>query len=400
MKLTTTLAILVAALTLYSCDDVYELETFSVEQIVVEKGYEREASLEHHWDSVSKTHISDVMTATMQIRYIADGVKNVVYDDIFYPQLTAQSVLLWDKDTIDMQLLNAPVKKSYIHRKGWNTEKEEDTVYVELTDGQKIWYPVKVTNKIVKIGNTNYGFGSLSLVKALYMGATNQQIDATKDVTVYNTVYKTVLTFEEKFVDNPKTFNVPVYAFATRSVLKESTTPSFTVSVHQKQRTAIDASTELVKFTEVFTYNTGNVESVEISKVLHRRFEGSTFQAKTFNFGYKRAGSNGILKGEESLIEESGNWKVFGRTDIYSAPFENGTTLDTINSRYPLYHECAVYKDQYVEVIFGYQTFRIVELETKVEKPSDKPYTLHNSINVIYLGYEHLLDNTIELVFH
>lgn len=398
--LLTVMCLLLTVSAFFSCDDVYEKEIFTLDTIVVEKGYERFADLSHRWDSTARKRVIDKMTSNMKVWRLAGTERTIMYDDTFYPQLTAESVLLWEKDTVSAELLSAPVINSYLHRTTSTDDSELDTVYVALKDGQKIWYPIKITNKKVKVGNTEYGFGSLALIQAVYEGTTHQLISSTETATVYNTVYKTTLELQEKYVDHPQIFKVPVYAYATRTVLKEQKPDEQNVVVTCKgrNRTPIDSLTEKIRFTEVFTYPaTGRSNEVEVSIILNHRFRGKNFSQPTYDLDYKRAGTNGIREGTESFVRTEGNWTVYERTDNYGAPFSNGLDMDTFNSSYDLMHQRAVYKDEYIEVKFGYEGIRIVEVETKVNKQTTTSATLYNRVNAIYLGFGQDLENHVSL---
>lgn len=390
-------AIAIVANSVCSCSDFTRIEEMTVDSVKVEKGYQRLATLYHSWDSAMQTRVVDNMISSMTIKQLRDSVKVIVFQQTFHPKMEASSIVLKDDYTVSAELLNSAVVKSYLHRAIDIDGSELDTVYVELADGQKIWYPVKITNKSAKVGSMNYNFGSLTLLKAIYRGAKNVVLEKSIAGNVYKTSYQTTLFLKEANLNDPKTFEVQVYAFAKRTVPSDKPKSEFTVTVKDRNRTPIDALSERLRFTKVFTYASGNVSNVEISIVLNRSFAGRNFTCQTHDFDYKRTGSNGISEGKEALIEQKGNWSVYGKTDTYSAPFENGVAMDALNSHYDLYHQRATYEDEHIKVEFGYEAIRVIEVKTEVVKQSNVTAILKNRINTVYLGFGQDLENNISL---
>ena len=382
---------------LCSCMDFNQIDDMTIDSVKVEKGYERQAELQHQWDSTLQTYIVDEMTSNMIIQRVEGTTKITEFAEIFHPQFTASSLLQKSEYSVNAELLNSAVVRTYLHRATGSDGSELDTVYVELADGQKIWYPVRITNKTVRVGKTDYGFGSMVLLKAIYRGAKNAPIEKSIAGNVYKTTYKTSLFLQEKNVSNPKTLEVQIYAFAIRTVPSDRPKNEFAVSIKNRNRTPIDETTERLSFTEVFTYASGNVSNIEVSTVLDRRFIGQNFSHQVHDFDYKRTGSNGVKDGKETFVEKRNNWSIYAKTDIYSAPFENGVVIDTLSSCYELRHQRAVYEDEYVKVEFGYEAIRIIEVKTEVTKQSNVSAVLRNQITTVYLGFGQDLENNISL---
>ena len=414
----TVMILVVASALTVSCDNE-EVAGQAVKQsdtIRVIKGYKYETSLVHTWDSVYKIKVTDNMISGIKIWRTEGGqkIEPALYDNSERPIMEAHSELAKEDYAITPAQVNIKPTSSTVIR-GQKLEKdgtmtEVDTVRFWFEDGQIFSVPVTITNKQVKLGdNAIFDFASLTLIKgefahlinhsksAATRGATKQYVSAE-----YNTEYKCWLTLKETNIEEPKSFVVPVYAYTDRRVLSDDNIEK--ILVENQNRVWIDTLTERCSFDRVAIYKSGDRVSETKEIILNHLFKGiDPYDKYVSSFDYSFTGTNGIANGSE-VTRESGlqNWKVWGKTDKYSANVENGVTADKIVTDYSLYHEEAVYQDDSIKVEFPFVAPEVEEIQTVIasansDKATYKKAQVKNFIGTAYLGGTQPLNELVNL---
>ena len=381
------------------------------EAIPVVAGYVYEAGLRHYIDTALKTKVSDQMTALIKIWRTEDGVKtDVVFDNQQPPRLDAYSDLARrdyqiTKEQLDIRPISERIARATAKDSDGN-DVELDTVYHSYGDAQIMSIPIKITSYTVEYDGNVYHYPSVTLVRADFRHLKNTEISAkartrASYVTgVYDTEYKVDLVLKETNKLNPETFTLPVYAYTTRSVLEDDAIKK--VEIENKTREIINETDERCKFDKIITWKSDEQTRENISIILKRKVGNKDpYQKDVKSFDYKLSHVNGIKKGSESENRTEGKWKVWRKTDTYSADLANGTAEDLVVTEYSLMHERATYKDDNVEVSFDYEDYRVDENSTTAtprtsERAGYSEALLENKITATYVGYPH---KTSELVY-
>ena len=159
-------------------------------------------------------------------------------------------------------------------------------------------------------------------------------------------------------MNDPKTFVLPLYANTTRSVLDEDAIEK--VVAENKTRELLDSLRERCSFERVTTWKSGETTREKIEIILQHKVDKiAPYKKDVKNFNYQLAQVNGIKPGSEAENRTEGYWKVWRKTDSYSADHSNGVTADKITTDYSLMHERTTYKDDHLEVEFDYEDYRV-----------------------------------------
>ena len=409
--------LITSLLTLSGCSEDENVRIRSTKtEVEVYPGFTHESSLIHHWDSTRRVSVKDDMDARLQIWRTEDGEKAAkLFDNVANPTFKAASGLRYEEFNITEDQLNPKVIATWLARSS-KDNLELDTLYIDFSDGQRDSIPVDISSFDTEISGNKYYYGTLTVIDANFISVTNLPLDtrstragARRAPYIANTVnseYKAMLTLQEKNLqgDNvtPQTFNVPVYAYAIRHIMKDDAIKS--IVAENKNRVVLTDSTERCSFEKVITYESGDIIREPIQIILKREFKGiDTYEKTVSNFDFSFNKSNGVSKGTDAAVREDGKWLVSGRTDRYAATITNGVAADIITTDYSLYHERAVYTDDNFVVEFGYENVRCNELETTVtkqeSKESGKSKALeHNKIQTVYIDYTQDLSEDVILV--
>ncbi len=406
-------------LTLNSCQEDEQAQArvaMMADTTEVFLGYAHESSLTHRLDTVRRTVVSDEMEALLKVWQTEDGERShLMYNNTANPVFNAKSLLRYEEYSITEDQLNPKVIATWLARSS-KDNMEIDTLYVDFADGQRDSIPMDITSFETEVGGHPYYHGTVTVVDAKFVSLTNYPIEtrATRAgvrrapyvAKSVNTEYKALVTLKEKNVHgdgiSPKTFDVPVYAYAIRHIMKDDAISKITVE--NKNRVVLTDSTERCSFDKVTTFESGDVTRESIQIELKREFKGiDTYEKTVSNFDFSFNRSKGIAKGTDAAVREDGKWLVSGRTDRYAATITNGVAADMITTDYSLYHERAVYTDGDFVVEFGYEDVRCNELETTVNKiesnEAGKSKALeHNKIQTVYIGHPQDLAEDVILV--
>lgn len=387
-----------------SCDNEDMREAYSTRSDTIRpvKGYEYVPSLYHNWDSTYKIKVTDDMISSLKIWRTNGGsrIEPAIYENTEKPLMEARSILAKDSYAITEAQLNIKPTSSTLIRgqklEQDGTMSEVDTVRFWFADGQILSVSVNITNKQVKLGeDAIFDFPSLTLTKAEFAHLLNRsKNDVTRATYVsaeYQTEYKTWLTLKETNIEDPKTFVVPVYAYADRRVLSEDNIEK--ELIENKNRVWIDTLTERCSFDLVTIYKSGERVSEAHEIILNHLFKGiAPYDKNVSNFNHDFTGSNGIVNGAEAARESGlANWSVWGKTDKYSANVENGVAADKIVTDYSLYHERAIYQKDTIKVEFPFVAPEVQEIQTMMaaatsDKQGYKKAQMRNFIGTTYLG--------------
>lgn len=402
-----------------------EMSNYSSSSQEFDLGLNIVKGLTHRIDSTLKTTVTDNMTATLKVTETVDDEPTIVlYNNTEYPVFKAAGKVKKDDYVITEKQLNAKVTNKSIVRATEQKDGvswEKDTIVFSLDDEQVFTIPVEISSYSATIRNSTVNFGTLTLKDADFVSLKNTAITPTKSdyKNSYNTEYKANLTLQEINVDSAKTFTVPVFAYAKRHIVKESSpdpepdpepdpdpkpnpdpdpdpepTPDV-YSVQGKNRVTLDSLSEKITFTLVKTPQNGSVQRADKQIILKHKFSANSVGAQTvssFNYALERKGS--IKKGTEKLVRTEGNFKIYGRTDTYSANMTDGS--NKFATSYSLYHERCVYTEGTFNEDFGYESIRVTELGTSVTT-SGSTATLTNKIQTSYIGYTQDLSQKITL---
>ena len=372
---------------LTSCEDEWTSSNVTAYSSQVLKS---ESSLVHHWDTAHSSTVSDVMDATLKVWQQENNTTEELYNEVLHPMLTAASGLRLKDYYITDEQINASVVKTSLKHGNSVGSQSTDTVYVDYSDGQCDSVIVKISHYSTAVGGQVYNHGSLSVLSAIADKVSNTELEtqvttaATNNKAAYRTQYVIRLTVQEKDVTaTPKVFEVLLYTYTNRYIKAE--TKSSNVAAENKNRVALNISTERCSFDKVTTLSDGQQLREYHEIVLNHKFEAQTLSKKANSFNYAFKSSTGVGKGSSVEVRRESNWIVYGRTDLYSATLSNGTAAENIITQTPLYHEYAVYKDGDFEVVFGYEQVRISELSTNVTVNGNTA-VINHKIQTEYIG--------------
>jgi len=408
-------AMFAAVMCLTACGDLTsDLSTKQEDEPVtpVVKGVTMEVALDHAIDTARRVRVSDDMTSSLILWRTEDGHKTEkLFDNKEYPKMEAYSHLAREDYNITRAQLDIRPSSENISRDeskdNEGNKLELDTVWHYYPDMQIASYPVKITSKTVEYDNVVYYYPSVTLERAEFVWLKNKEINskartrASYVAGVYNTEYKINLYLRETKVNDPKTFVLPLYANTTRSVLDEDAIEK--VVAENKTRELLDSLRERCSFEKVTTWKSGETTREKIEIILQHKVDKiAPYKKDVKNFNYQLALVNGIKPGSEAQNRTEGNWTVWRKTDSYSADHSNGVTADKITTDYSLMHERATYKDDHLEVEFGYEDYRVDELADNVTPmTSDRQgYTealFDNRINTTYIAYKQQVNEQVYL---
>ena len=408
--------ILVLVTIMTSCTDVGMEDTRKKiipnekDTIIVEQDLAIAKDLDHSVDTTELHVACDEMESKVTFRHLEnfEVIDSVTFTE--YPSMDTRMYVINDDYTITPDLLESEVIDSKIKRNYDKTHvsdngyEEKDTVEFYFNDGQLVKVPVVIMTFSVDYHGDCHMFGSDTLISARLVSAKNIETRKTRAAYVtqqVTTEYHVELTFAEKNTRRDSTFVVNLKGYATRNILAEDAIE--TVVVSNKHREVIDETTERVSFDEITTMKSGEVVTVSKSMILNREFKGiDPYDKFVSSFAYDFEKANGITEGQENAVKNETGWSVYGKTDIYSAELSNNNPADNVSTSYSLYHERAIYKDEYVTVEFGYENVNVDEVKTtSVTTSSDKSgydkAILTNEVATSYIGYTQNISEYVNL---
>ena len=362
--------------------------------------------LVHNWDS-TKSAARDQMVATTTIISVQDGEIVDERNEVANPLMECSIFVTKGDYTITEDQINCyPLSTNILRNQtsksvANNGTEVSDTVIVTISDGQVIKCPSTITSYTTtdghEMGTIQLSSAELVSVKNLASGTrTSSYVKA-----VYNTVYTVKMTYTEKNISPAKAFVVYLTTNAIRRVIAEDDIA--TVKAENKNRVVIDDNTERCSFDEVITMTSGEVIRNSRSIILNRKFKGiDPYDKFVSNFAFKLAKVNGIKGGDELKVKDNEGWTIYGKTDSYSANISNGYAEDAFATAYSLYHERASFKDNNLEVTFGYEDIKVNEAVNKVSNvTSDKSgydkAIYDNGVRTVYIGYTQNITEQVSL---
>ena len=369
-------------------------------------GSKYDDKLIHNWDS-TKSAARDRMVATTTIISVQDGEVVDTRTEETYPLMECSIFVTKDAYTIEEKDLECSIVSSNILRNQDvktvenNGKAVADTVVVNMSDGQSIKCPSTITSYTTtdghEMGTIQLSSAELVSVKNLASGTrTSSYVKA-----VYNTVYTVKMTYTERNINSPKEFVVYLTTNAIRRIIAEDDIA--TVKAENKNRVIIDDNTERCSFDEVITMTSGEVIRNSRSIILNRVFKGiDPYDKFVSNFAFNLAKVNGITSGRDGKVREDAGWTIYGRTDMYSANIRNGVDADAFSTDYSLYHERASFRDDKIEVTFGYEDIRISETKNEVvpvtsDRTGYEKANYTNGIRTVYIGYTQNITEQVSL---
>ena len=365
--------------------------------------------LVHNWDS-TKSAARDQMVATTTIISVQDGEIVDERKEVANPLMECSIFVTKDDYTIEENELDCSVVSSNILRNQDvktvenNGKAVADTVVVNMSDGQSIKCPSTITSYTTtdghEMGTIQLSSAKLVSVKNLAAG-TGTRTNSSYVKAVYNTVYTVKMTYTEKNVSSAKEFVVYLTTNAIRRIIAEDDIA--TVKAENKNRVVIDDNTERCSFDEVITMTSGEVIRNSKSIILNRVFKGiDPYDKFVSNFAFNLAKVNGITSGKDEKVREDAGWTIYGKTDRYSANISNGVAADAFSTDYSFYHERASFRDNNLEVTFGYEDVRVSESVNKVSNvTSDKSgydkAIYDNGVRTVYIGYTQNIAEQVSL---
>ena len=361
----------------------------------------------HNWDSTKST-ARDRMIATTTIISVQDGEIVDERKEVANPLMECSIFVTKDDYTIEENELDCSVVSNNILRNQDvktvenNGKAVADTVVVNMSDGQSIKCPSTITSYTTtdghEMGTIQLSSAELVSVKNLASGTrTSSYVKA-----VYNTVYTVKMTYTEKNVSSSaKEFVVYLTTNAIRRVIAEDAIQE--VKVQDKKREVVDDNTERCSFNIITTMKSGEIVSVNKSIILNRVFKGiDPYDKFVKSFAFALANVNGIVNGTDKEIKTVDGWTIYGRTDKYSANIRNGVDADAFSTDYSLYHERASFRDDKIEVTFGYEDIRISETKNEVvpvtsDRTGYEKSNYTNGIRTVYIGYTQNITEQVSL---
>ena len=364
-------------------------------------------TLVHHIDN-QRSEASDNMDATCEVQTIEDGAVINSYKTYAHPTMKASIFVMKNDYTITEEQVNCSVVACNILRNQSSKAVADggtevsDTVVINVSDGQVVKLPSTVTT----FKTSDYTYGTVELKNANVVSIENTEISTGTRSASYikatlRTTYTVDLTYAEKNTDKDTVYTVRLMADATRRIIAEDNIA--TVKAENKNRVIIDDNTERCSFDEVITMTSGEVIRNSKSIILNRVFKGiDPYDKFVSNFAFALANVNGIVNGTDKEIKNVDGWTIYGRTDKYSANISNGVAADAFSTAYTLYHERASFRDDKIEVTFGYEDVRVSESVNKVSNvTSDKSgydkAIYDNGVRTVYIGYTQNIAEQVSL---
>ncbi len=363
----------------------------------------------HNWDSTKST-ARDRMIATTTIISVQDGEIVDERKEVANPLMECSIFVTKDDYTIEENELDCSAVSNNILRNQDvktvenNGKAVADTVVVNMSDGQSIKCPSTITSYTTtdghEMGTIQLSSAELVSVKNLAAG-TGTRTNSSYVKAVYNTVYTVKMTYTEKNVSSAKEFVVYLTTNAIRRIIAEDNIA--TVKAENKNRVVIDDNTERCSFDEVITMTSGEVIRNSKSIILNRVFKGiDPYDKFVSNFAFNLTKVNGITNGKDGKVREDAGWTIYGKTDRYSANIRNGVDADAFSTDYSLYHERASFRDDKIEVTFGYEDIRISETKNEVvpvtsDRTGYEKSNYTNGIRTVYIGYTQNIAEKVSL---
>lgn len=349
---------------------------------------------------------SDDMTSTTTISIVdEDGYETDNYPFYFNPRMEVKMEVLKDDYTITEDLIESEVI-SYNLSKGikvdGNMTVYADTAHFRLNDGQELKIPSYIDSYKAKYGVNEYECGTLELANVELIDIYNEDVALTRSSYVSQkllTTYVVNLTYSEKNVSNKgEDIVVTLIGKATRNVLSENEIAE--VRVENKKREIVSVSEELCSFDYVITMKSGDEVRSAKSMTLNRNFTAiDAREMYVSDFAYTLSSVNGAVEGIEASVEAVDGWAVYGRTDVYGASINNEAN-ESFNTVYNFYHQRTIYRDDYVEVDFGYESVIVTEVGTTVktvatDKNGYDKAEVTNEIETSYMGYKQEMNELV-----
>ena len=364
-------------------------------------------TLVHHIDN-QRSEASDNMDATCEVQTIEDGAVINSYKTYAHPTMKASIFVMKNDYTITEEQVNcSAVACNILRNQDVKTVADggtevSDTVVINVSDGQVVKLPSTVTT----FKTSDYTYGTVELKNANVVSIENTEISTGTRSASYikatlRTTYTVDLTYAEKNTDKDTVYTVRLVADATRRIIAEDNIA--TVKAENKNRVVIDDNTERCSFDEVITMTSGEVIRNSKSIILNRVFKGiDPYDKFVKSFAFALANVNGIVNGTDKEIKNVDGWTIYGRTDKYSANISNGVAADAFSTAYTLYHERASFRDDKIEVTFGYEDVRVSESVNKVSNvTSDKSgydkAIYDNGVRTVYIGYTQNITEQVSL---
>ncbi len=364
-------------------------------------------TLVHHIDN-QRSEASDNMDATCEVQTIEDGAVINSYKTYAHPTMKASIFVMKNDYTITEEQVNCSVVACNILRNQSSKAVADggievsDTVVINVSDGQVVKLPSTVTT----FKTSDYTYGTVELKNANVVSIENTEISTGTRSASYvkqtlTTRYTVDLTYAEKNTDKDTVYTVRLMADATRRIIAEDNID--TVKAENKNRVVIDDNTERCSFDEVITMTSGEVIRNSRSIILNRVFKGiDPYDKFVSNFAFNLAKVNGITSGRDGKVREDAGWTIYGKTDRYSANIRNGVDADAFSTDYSLYHERASFRDNNLEVTFGYEDVNVAEAVSEVvpvtsDRTGYEKANYTNGIRTVYIGYTQNITEQVSL---
>ena len=364
-------------------------------------------TLVHHIDN-QRSEASDNMDATCEIQTIQDGAVINSYKTYAHPTMKASIFVMKNDYTITEEQVNCSVVSCNILRNQSSKAVADggtevsDTVVINVSDGQVVKLPSTVTT----FKTSDYTYGTVELKNANVVSIENTEISTGTRAASYvkatlRTTYTVDLTYAEKNTAKDTVYTVRLMTTASRRVIADNEIES--LKAENKNRVVIDDNTERCSFDEVITMTSGEVVRNTKSIILNREFKGiEAYDKFVSNFAFSLAKVNGVASGKDEKVRDDAGWTIYGKTDKYSSNISNGVDADAFSTDYSFYHERASFRDNNLEVTFGYEDVRVSESVNKVSNvTSDKSgydkAIYDNGVRTVYIGYTQNIAEQVSL---
>ena len=370
-------------------------------------------SIEHNWDvNPEDDKANDDMNVKKTVTTIVDGEITNEYDLKRNPQLDAFMSL--DKENyniteeqVDCEVTESELKRSYA-KNNQGVWEEKDTLVAQVSDGQVVKVPVKISTDEIEVGGEVFPFASDSLISAEIVAIENVQAAMTRAAAktyisaVYTTTYKAKLNVLEKNVDKPASFEVPLQISTQRYVISLDDVEKG--ELINKAHNPIDDTTSEVVADVILTMKSGEEVKEHLSYIVNHNFT-KRYGGKKFvsNFNYEFALNPLYTAGTPAFVKNDGNWTINGQTDVYKTDDPNGVEEDLVVMYTDLYREGATYHHAVVgDIVWEIQPVEISQISTGItavasDEEGWQKAELTDVISAKYLGRGQSLDAKADL---
>lgn len=275
-----------------------------------------------------------------------------------------------------------------------------------LEDGNVVKVSSTIGHAMAKVNGEYRMFPCDSLVNVELLSLDNVEAPARTRGAMYvsDSVYteiKAELTYVTVGLKQNYQYKQVICDTITRYILSEDEIDSAYVS--NKRREVLDASTERCYFDEVFVMKSGEEKVSPRERVLQYGVSAiPTYEKQVVDFGYALVSTNGVVKGESEYNRTESEWTINREVDSYSSNLNNAAS-ELVKTSYTLYHESAVYADEWVTVEFPMIDITVNEGKTNVTPITStrgdwyEMARLDNSIVANYQGYTQGCDESVIL---